>query len=733
MIKKVVAQVKGMSCAACALTVKKAIENTKGVVNANVNLATNQATFSYDTSLVSIDEIFRNVEKTGYSLNFSVNEESNELKSARLRLVFSLVFLIPLVFIMINSMLGKMIPFMDIWDLILSGSIIFIIGYPVQYRAFKALFHGNFNMDFLIALGSIASYSTGLMNIFGLQISDFSYVGGMIMFFHLLGKYLETLAKGQATQAIKGLLEQSAKSARIIVDNKEVEVPISKLDVGDIMIIRPGEKIPTDGVIVEGITTVDESMVTGESLPVTKEIGNEVIGETINQYGTIKVQVAKVGENTFLSQLIKLVYEAQGSKVPIQEFADKVITYFVPAVLIISLLTFIFWFSFPELGKSILLWGDKFIPWINPNLDRISEALFASVATLVIACPCALGLATPTALLVGSGLGARNGILIKNGKVIQTIKDVDTIVFDKTGTLTTGKPEVSDVFDFTEDNSGLKILSSLEILSLHPIAKAITQLGEKKGITPLPVSDFITTPGIGVKGKIDNHEYFAEKPFPNFKVKNDNLANIYEIINKLESDGKTVVVLFDNESILCVVGVGDKIKDEAKEVIDTIKSYGITPIMLTGDNERTANAIAKEIGIDIVKAGVLPKDKLDFIKSLQEEGHIVAFVGDGINDTPSIKGANVGIAMGSGSDIAISAGDIVIVGGRLQSIIKAINLSKSIFKKIKENLFWALFYNLIAIPIAGAGFLHPVIAEIAMALSSINVITNSLRLNKLKL
>lgn len=734
MIKKIETQVKGMTCASCALTVKKAIENTRGVINANVNLTTNKATFSYDTSLVSLDKIFKNVEKTGYSLSLIVQEKSSELTSAKKRLILSFIILIPLIILMVASMLNRMVPFMDFWDLLLSGLIIFVIGFPVLHRAFKALFHGSFNMDLLIAIGTIASYSTGIMKIFGMQISNFSYIGGMIMFFHLLGKYLETLAKGRATQAIEGLLKLSAKSARIIVDGKEVEFPIGKLDVGDIMIVRPGEKIPIDGTIIEGITTVDESMITGESLPVTKEIGSEVIGETINQLGVIKVRVAKIGEDTFLSQLIKLVYEAQGTKVPIQEFANKVISYFVPVVLVISALSFLFWFLFPESGRSILLWGEKFIPWINPNLDQISQAVFASVATLVIACPCALGLATPTALLVGSGLGARKGILIRNGEVIQTIKDIDSIIFDKTGTITSGKPEVTDLYDFTEDGYGLKVLFSLENLSLHPVAKAITQYGEKKGLIPLPVNDFITIPGIGVKGKIENSEYSAEKPPANFNFNNkEDSQHLNVIIRGLENSGKTVVVLFEGDKVLCIAGIGDKIKEEAREVIETVKSYGLTPIMLTGDNERTAEAIAKEVGIDIVKAKLLPKDKVDVIRSLQNDGHIVAFVGDGINDAPSIKEANVGIAMGSGSDIAISAGDIVIVDGKLKNVITAINLSKGIFKKIKENLFWALFYNLIAIPIAGIGFLHPVIAEIAMALSSINVITNSLRLNRLKL
>jgi Cu+-exporting ATPase len=731
MIKKEETNVNGMSCAACAITVKKAIENTPGVISVNVNLATNKATFTYDQSVTSLENIFKNVEKVGYSLSIEKKEELDELKTSRRRLILSIFLLIPLTVIMAFSMFGRMIPFMDFLDLIFSGLMIFVIGFPVLDRAFKALIHGSLNMDILIAIGTSASYLTGVTKIFGLRITSFSYVGGMIMFFHLLGKHLETLAKGRTTQAIKSLLEIGAKNARIIVDGKEVEVQVSQLDIEDIMIIKPGEKIPTDGIIIEGITTLDESMATGESLPVSKSVGDEVIGGTINQLGSIKVKVTKIGPDTFLSQLIKLVYDAQSSKVPVQEFADKVISYFVPTVLLISFLVFLFWFFFPDAGRAIIIWGSSFIPWINLDLNQISQAIFASVATLVIACPCALGLATPTALIVSSGLGARNGILIRNGTVIQTMKDVNTIVFDKTGTITYGKPELIEFYDFSPDGSGFRILFSIEKLSEHPIAKAIVRKGENEGIEPFFVEGFTAIPGIGIKGRINGKEYIVKKPDKN--VSNKSGEEISEIIEKIESSGETALVLFQEENILCIAGVGDRIKEEAKEVIEKLKSLHIVPVMLTGDNERTAKSIAKKVGIDIVKAEVLPKDKLQVIKSLQKEGSIIAFVGDGINDAPAIKQANVGIAMGTGTDIAIEAGDIVIVSGNLNNIIKAINLSIKTFRKIRENLFWAFFYNIIAIPVAAVGFLHPVIAEIAMALSSINVVTNSLRLNELKL
>ncbi|MBP9043323.1 MAG: copper-translocating P-type ATPase [Spirochaetes bacterium] len=732
MAKTTTVEVKGMTCAACALTVKKAIENTEGVVEANVNLATNKATITFDPTTVDLDEIFKNVEKTGYGLTFESGEEDAELKKAKNRLIASLFFVIPSFVMMILMMVGNvMIPYMDYINLGIAFVLTFVIGFPVLERAFKALIHGNTNMELLIALGTLASFLTGIMAISGLPITNFSYVSGMIMFFYLLGQYLEALAKGRASNAIKSLVELGAKTARIIVDEQEVEVDVSTLDIGDVMVVRPGEKIPTDGKIIEGATTIDESMATGESIPVSKKAGDEVIGGTVNESGLIKVEVTKVGKDTFLSQLVKLVEEAQGSKVPVQEFVDKVTAYFVPTVLLISLATFIFWFIFPAAGRHIIVSAATFIPWVNPTLNRVSMAVFASVATLVIACPCALGLATPTALMVGSGLGARNGILIRNGKAIEVIKDTKYIVFDKTGTLTEGKPHLTDFVDFSSDKTGktgLEIIASLEQFSNHPIAKAIVEGAKEKNIHFHDVTDFKEIPGEGVYGKINGTEYAAKKPEGDALV-----GAIGETVEVLEKQGKTVVVLYKEATPIAVVGVADVIKSDAKKAIAELKEMGFTPVMLTGDNKRTAEAVAKELGIEEYFAEVFPKDKVEVIKSLQAKGNKVTMVGDGINDAPAIKQADVGIAMGSGSDIAIEAGDIVLFNRKLESVVKAVRLSQATFRKIKQNLFWALFYNSIAIPIAALGLLHPIIAEAAMALSSINVVTNSLRLNRVKL
>jgi len=725
--------VKGMTCASCAVTVKKAIEKTPGVINSNVNLATNKATFTFDPTLASVEEIAKNVSKTGYSLELNIGKETDELVLAKKRLIIAIALVIPGTILMIIDMVNPLaIPHIDLLSVILAFPLIFVAGFSIIKTAFKALIHGNMNMDLLITIGTLASFATGIMKIAGMNISNFAFVGGMIMFFQLLGKYLEALAKGRASRAVKSLLEWGAKTARIIVDEKEVEVDVSSLEIGDVMVIRPGEKIPTDGLIIEGETTIDESMTTGESMPVLKNLNEGVIGGTINQMGSIKVKVTKVGEDTFLSQLIKLVEEAQGSKVPIQEFADRITSYFVPVVLLLSIAVFLLWFFFPEAGKNLITWGAKFIPWINPSLNRVSMAIFASIATLVIACPCALGLATPTALMVSGGLGAKNGILIRNGEAIETMKEVDTIVFDKTGTLTAGKPVVTDILDLTENKTGFRLLASLENYSEHPIAKAIVEKAKNEKTELMAVEGFTAIPGTGVRGSIEGKNYFAGKPK---EVLNENSGSkeLEDFVDKLESEGKTVIILKESDKLICAVGVMDTIKDDSKNLIDMIKTFNIKPVMLTGDNKATANFIARKAGIDTIFAEVLPKDKLDIVKKLQQEGHIVAMVGDGVNDAPAIKQANVGIAMGSGSDIAIEAGDIVLIKGNLANVLKAIKLSRATFRKIKQNLFWALFYNIIAIPIASIGFLHPIIAEIAMAFSSINVVTNSIRLNKVNL
>lgn len=552
----------------------------------------------------------------------------------------------------------------------------------------------------------------------------------MIMAFHLTGRYVETKAKGRASQAIKKLLELGAKTARVLVDGEEKEIPIDEVKVGDIMLIRPGEKIPTDGIILEGETSIDESMATGESMPVKRKKGDEVIGATINQQGLLKVKATKVGKDTFLSQVIKMVEECQGSKVPIQEFADKVTGYFVPAVLVVACASFVSWLIFPESLGLVGTWAGQFLPWVNPALSSITLAIFAAVAVLVIACPCALGLATPTALMVGSGMGAENGILIREGTAIQTLKEIHTIVFDKTGTITRGKPEVTDIVPLNGFGQQriLHLAASVEAGSEHPLGQAIVKKAREDNIELASLDEFEAISGKGVRGVIEKKEAVvgSRKLFDG----KASLQEVEEHLKRLEEEAKTAMVVALDGEIAGIVAVADTLKDDSVQAIAELERMGIQTAMITGDNYRTARAIAKKVGISRVLAEVLPDGKVDEIKKLQKKVGKVAMVGDGINDAPALTQADVGIAIGTGTDIAIEAADVTLVSGELSGVVRAIKLSRATFRKIKQNLLWAFGYNTAAIPIAFLGLLHPVIAEAAMAFSSVSVVTNANRLKK---
>ncbi len=503
------------------------------------------------------------------------------------------------------------------------------------------------------------------------------------------------------------------------------------------MIVRPGEKIPTDGVVIEGQSSVDESMATGESMPVPKNVDDEVIGATVNQRGMLKVRAAKVGQNTFLSQVIKMVEEAQGSKVPIQEFADRVVSYFVPAVLVLSISALILWLIFPNQINMASVWAQPFLPWVNPNLGIITLALSAFVASLVIACPCALGLATPTALMVGSGMGAENGVLIRHGAALQTLKEVDTIVFDKTGTITKGKPEVTDIIPaegYTKEEV-LRLAASVEVGSEHPLGEAILRNAKDQNLELYEVGAFEAITGRGVKAQI------KLSPKKNVLVGNRKLMEEEKIdfkafessLKRLEEEAKTAMLLSVGEKLAGVLAVADMLKDDSVDAIRKLEGMGIKTTILTGDNQRTAKAIAKKVGISRVLAEILPDQKVKEIQRLQENGETVAMVGDGINDAPALTAANVGIAIGTGTDIAIESADVTLVRGNLSSVVTAVKLSKATFRKIKQNLFWAFFYNAAAIPLAMLGLAHPVIAEIAMAISSVTVVSNANLLRRTKI
>lgn len=631
------------------------------------------------------------------------SEEDTEITSWKKKLIWSWILTVPIILLMLSERIFGFslieMPYSIIVILVIAFPVLFIFGFETMRSGLKGLFTFYFNMDSLIALGTCVAYFTGILSFTGL-VADYSGVSAMIMAFFTTGKYVESKARGRASYEIRKLLELGAKRSVVLRSGKEMEIPIEELLVGDVMIIKPGEKIPTDGIVVKGESSVDESMVTGESLPIDKLKGSSVIGATINQDGILYVKATKIGKDTFLAHIIDLVEEAQGSKIPIQRLADKITRVFVPVILVLSILTFINWW---------FLFGD------------LSKAIGVGVAVLVIACPCALGLATPTALMVGSGMGAKRGILIRKGEAIQTMKEIKIVVFDKTGTITKGKPEVTDIYSKVKENYLLEVAGSIEKLSEHPIAHAIVTKANLRKYRK--VTGFKVVRGKGVIGKIGNKEIIIGNRLlmEENKIK---YSGFESQIENFESLGKTVMILAENKKVIGVIAVADAVKEDSIEAVKRLNSLGYRTFMLTGDNERTARAIAQQVDIKEVIANVLPEDKSKKVEELQKEG-FVTFIGDGINDAPALKQSNVGIAMGTGTDIAIEAGDIVLAKGSLKGVVQAINLSKATFGKIKQNLFWAFAYNIVAIPLAVAGVLHPVIAEIAMALSSISVITNA--------
>lgn len=642
-----------------------------------------------------------------------ISIEEKEMSKWKKRLVLSWIFVIPIAVLMLSDRLFGIGIFQEdvttIVILILSFPVIFIFGWETIKQGIRGLFTFYFNMDSLIALGTVIAFATGFLSFFGF-VSDYSGVSSMIMAFFTTGKYVESIARGKASQEVRKLLQLGAKKAVILRGNREIEVEISEVVIGDIIIIKPGEKIPTDGIVVRGESSVDESMITGESMPIDKIKGSNVIGATINQDGVLYIKATKIGKDTFLAHIIKLVEEAQGTKVPIQKLADKITSIFVPTILIISILTFIDWF------------------YISKD---VSKSIGIAISVLVIACPCALGLATPTALMVGSGIGAKNGILIRKGEAIQTMKEVKIIVFDKTGTITNGKPEVTDIFSRIGEKEFLRIAASLEKVSEHPISKAIVNKAKEENVKLNEVKNFRIERGRGIRGSLNGKNVLIG----NRKLMDENKINYnkYEDkINQLEEQGRSTIIVSVNKKVIGVIGVADAIKSDSLEAIKMLHDKNYRTIMITGDNEKIAKAIASQAGIDEVIANVLPEDKEKKVIELQKKG-MVAFVGDGINDAPALKQSNVGIAMGTGTDIAIEAGDIVLASGNLKGVVSAINLSKATFSKIKQNLFWAFFYNVIAIPLALLGTLSPVVAEIAMATSSITVVTNANLLRRKKI
>ena len=723
------AAITDMHCATCAVNISNALNKKEGVLNAHVNFASEKAYIEY-VPILDERELVKTIKDAGYTAVIGVPEketEESKLQSARKKMGIAWGFTIPIMVWMLPHMvLGRHIPSMEVMNLgmlVLAAPVLFFAGKDTFVSAVRSVVHGTANMDVLILMGTSSSFLTGFLAFFT-PLESFAGVSAMIMAFHLTGRYVEAKAKGTASQAIKKLLELGAKTAVIVQDGREKEIPIDEVQVNDIMVVRPGEKIPTDGIVVEGDSAVDESMATGESLPVTKHQGDEVIGASVNQMGLLKVKATKVGKDTFLSQVIKMVKEAQGSKVPIQRFADKITNYFVPTVVVLAVISFGMWLIIPGTLQDIGVAASEYLPWVNPSLGVYTLAVFAAVAVLVIACPCALGLATPTSIMVSSGLGAQNGILIRSGEAMQVMQDIRTIVFDKTGTITKGAPEVTDVVG----DDVLQIAASIESGSEHPLGKALVDKAEEKGIALKDIDNFAAVSGKGVTAEIDGKKVFVG----NKKLMEDYNIDISEFSNvsdTLESEGKTSMMVAVGTKVIGVVALADTLKDDSIQAIAEIKRMGIEPAMLTGDNQKTAHAIARQVGIDRVLAEVLPDQKVEEIKRLQKEG-TVAMVGDGINDAPALAQADVGFAIGTGTDIAIESSDVTLVQGDLTGVVRALKLSRATFRNIKQNLFWAFGYNVVAIPIAMLGLLHPVIAEIAMASSSVTVVSNANRLKR---
>ena len=727
MVIKKTLKISGMSCAACAARIEKGLNRYEGVKQAAVNLATEKVTVEYDSLIIKVADMIKAVEALGYkaerseeaNLDREKEQREKDVKKLRTELIFSAVLSSPLIMGMLLTLLHIDIAFLhnEYFQLIFATPIQFIIGFRFYKQAFYALKAKSANMDVLIAMGTSAAYFFSIYSAFfqpvkeGVMMKELYFESAaVIITLILLGKYLEAVAKGKTSEAIKKLMGLQAKTARVIRNDAQEDIPIEDVEVGDFVVVRPGEKVPVDGKMIEGNSSIDESMLTGESLPVEKKAGDFVIGATINKFGTFKFEATKVGKDTALSQIVKMVEDAQGSKAPIQKIADQVSGIFVPVVIGIALLTFLIWFI---------------------AVGSFTFGIVSAVAVLVIACPCALGLATPTAIMVGTGKGAENGILIKGGEHLEMAYKVNAVVLDKTGTITKGQPDVTDVIPLGQMNSSdiLRLTAIAEKNSEHPLGVAIYEKGKKYyGNLPDP-DQFEAIPGRGIMAVVDGKVlYIGTRKL--MQEKGINIDALEISISRLEYDGKTAMLLAVNNVMEAIIAVADTLKESSREAIEELQKMDIEVYMITGDNKRTANAIAKQVGITNVLAEVLPENKAEEVEKLKKKGKIVAMVGDGINDAPALVTADIGMAIGTGTDVAIEAADITLMRGDLRTIPAAIRLSRKTMRKIKQNLFWAFIYNIIGIPIAALGLLNPIIAGGAMAFSSVSVVTNSLSLKR---
>ena len=736
----------GMTCASCSQTIEKVINKLDGVQSASVNLATEKMVVDFNPSELSSNDIMEAVKNSGYSAKESLSQEAQadldkEKKEKHIKKMWSrfwqsAVLTVPLLYIAMGEMVGLPIPEMihpmvyperfALLQLALTIPVL-IIGRPFFIVGFRALFKGHPNMDSLVALGTSAAALYSLYGTIMVLLGDHHFAmnlyyesAAVILTLITLGKYFEAVSKGKTSEAIKKLMGLAPKTAIVIRDGVETEISVDDVVLGDVIVVKPGDKIPVDGVIVSGKSAVDESMLTGESIPIEKKAGDKVIGASINKNGSFQFEATKVGKDTTLSQIIKLVEDAQGSKAPIAQLADKVSGVFVPIVIVLAILSGVAWYF---LGQE---------SWVF--------ALTITISVLVIACPCALGLATPTAIMVGTGKGAENGVLIKSGDALETTHKIETIVFDKTGTITEGKPVVTDILvtgSLSKDDF-LLLAASAEKGSEHPLGEAIVLAAEEKGMTFKEIDHFVAIPGHGIEVEIEKETFILG----NKKLmveKQIDLLDFEEESNRLAKEGKTPMYIANSHELLGIIAVADTIKESSVKAIEKLHRMGLEVAMLTGDNKRTAEAIAKQVGIDRVLSEVLPEDKANEVKKLQQEGKKVAMVGDGINDAPALAQADIGIAIGSGTDVAMESADIVLMRSDLMDVPTAIELSHATIKNIKENLFWAFLYNTLGIPVAmgllylfGGPLLNPMIAGAAMSFSSVSVLLNALRLKRFK-
>ena len=719
--KEISFSVQGMTCASCVRNVERAIKKIDGVKYVSVNLATEKAIVIANDK-VTIEDIEKAVESIGYKVSRempTVNLIEKRFKEAKKDLMVSLIVTIPLMIIMIIHMSGIHIPHMTFIELFCGGIVIFYPGRKTLKSAWIALSHLHTNMDTLVTIGALSSWMTTILLIFGLNVQSFGSISAMLITLNLLGKYIESKMKYNASKDIQALLALRVEKANVLMDGEIIELPVETIKIGDIIVMRTGEKVPLDGIIVEGKATIDESMVTGEPLPVYKTVGEYVISGTIVESGVIKVEVSRVGEDLFINQMIKLIEEAQSSKVPIQAFADRITIYFIPIVFSMAVLSSILWFINYEAFQPFLLKVSNILPWVFVDAGPFSTALFTFVATLVIACPCALGLATPMALLSASSSAAKRGLIIKNGESVQMAKNIDVVLFDKTGTITEGHPSV---VWHNLDNQILQVVAKIEENSTHPLANAIIKYVKDElktdMISDLKLDEIEEKAGLGIYARYKKDLYFIGKPKKSEKY-----------IDFMKR-GETVVEVLVNDELRGYIRIADKIRSGAIDTINKLKNMNIKPVIVTGDNEITAKAVAEKVGVDEFWANVSPSEKVNIVRKYQIEGKKVCMIGDGINDAAALKSAEIGIAIGTGTDLAIESADIIIIQGEISKIIDAIEISKITFQKIKQNLFWAFFYNVIMIPLAMMGLMHPVLSEIAMFLSSINVILNSSTIEK---